>query len=179
MSLKMDLNAAVSAYIRTVKPLFARYLALAGSTAARDEKPGIDAQIAAAQRIALDRVDRAISDYLSRLDAAFAIRGSRVNQEDLVLLSDAFDWSQEQFDEILERNRNNPVMMQAVRRYAKAHDLLCPDTDDREAKRQLAQGARRTAESYIKNSGAYSVHAFADALADDGLLFNELTNLTE
>lgn len=179
MSIKSELNGIINAYINEVLPMFDRIRAISGSEAGQREIPGIDAKISAAQQNALNRGERAINAYIDRLNAAFAISGAKINEKDLQLLNDSFEWTQEQLDGIIERSKNNPVMMNACNAYAKRHGLICPDTDERSRRESVVLGAWRTFESYVKNGGQYSVHEYAAALAQDGGLFNELTLLTE
>ncbi|MDO5559283.1 MAG: hypothetical protein Q4F95_06750 [Oscillospiraceae bacterium] len=178
---KKQLNDIIREYINETKIPFARNKEFQGLPELRKKyAPAIENDVNMASKKAIDKSEKAYNDYLSRLDDAYMITGERINTADLALLNpDVFKMTQDEFNDVAFRNKDNPTMFVALRSYAKELNLMCPENIiGKKEKAERAKHAYHTALNYInRSSGDFCCNDYMLTMVGD--LFNEATLLCE
>lgn len=86
---------------------------------AAEEVKKIDAQLEADKRAAIDAITEAKDKGIEAAKRWGALDGDKINDGDMKLLK--FDLSPEQFEAIVDRNRNNGTMCFILKQYAEKH----------------------------------------------------------
>lgn len=125
---------------------------------ARAENNALFTEMREACDKAYNQIQAVLDTVSGGLGKAVELRGKDVT-EDVQLLSGAFDLSKTQLQGLVTKYRNNPTMMNAIAKYAKAngiHGVQIPTEEDKlEAYKVFAEGARSmirsiTTDPYIR-----------------------------
>lgn len=178
---RKQLNDIIVEYMNEIKLPFQNYKDLSGKTdLILKYAPGLFNAVETAKNTAVNKINDVYENYISRLDEAYTISGSKVNHEDLILLNpDIFPMTQQEFDDIAERNFGNHTMEIALINYAEKMKLACPQhIKSKEQKEEIALKVRENAKGWILNSTEnFEVDPFMEHMA--GALFNEANCLIE
>lgn len=131
------------------------------------------------KRRAAERIEKAYSDYLERLDAAYSVSGNRVDVNILATLDpNKVLYTQEEFNSLVDQFKGNHTMEAALRTYAERAELLCPDFGpSKSEKEQIAERVAKYALGAIPDETSYSPSLWVSCMA--GAMFNEANVLTE
>lgn len=178
---RTNLNRTILEYLKKVKPLLDRYHEFDGNAELRQKyAPTVTNDITKLQDEYLSRLEDTYKAYLNRLETAYNITGSKIDNEDLALLNpNVFKMKQEEFNDLVHKHFGNHTMEIALRSYAESVGLVLPNhLMTKKEKEELALTVYRNACAYIKNTTEYmQIDSFLESMA--GMLLNEANPLTE
>lgn len=178
---RTDLNRTILEYLKKVKPLLNRYHEFDGNAELRQKyAPTVTNDITNLQEEYLSRLEDTYKAYLNRLETAYNITGSKIDNEDLVLLNPkVFRMTQGEFNDLVKKHLGNHTMEIALRSYAESVGLFLPNhLMTKKQKEELALTVYHNACAYIKNTTEYmQIDSFMENMA--GMLLNEANLLTE
>lgn len=176
-----EINNIIVEYLKIVEPLCESYHKFDSAPKLRDEYiPNIQKEVEKQKQISLEKLRTTTNDYFERLEKAYTISGNKANSEDLILLNPSiFKMTQQEFDNIVERNFGNHTMEIALRSYAETTGLhISRLVCTKEEKEDIADSVYRKACGYIENTTPYfEIDSFMKTMA--GTLFNEANVLIE
>lgn len=178
---RTDLNRTILEYLKKVKPLLNRYHEFDGNAELRQKyAPTVTNDITNLQEEYLSCLEDTYKAYLNRLETAYNITGSKIDNEDLVLLNPKiFRMTQGEFNDLVKKHLGNHTMEIALRSYAESVGLFLPNhLMTKKQKEELALTVYHNACAYIKNTTEYmQIDSFMENMA--GMLLNEANLLTE
>lgn len=178
---RTNLNRTILEYLKKVKPLLDRYHEFDGNAELRQKyAPTVTNDVTNLQDEYLLRLEDTYKAYLNRLDTAYNITGSKIDNEDLALLNpNVFKMKQEEFNSLVHKHFGNHTMEIALRSYAESVGLFLPNhLMTKKEKEELALTVYRNACAYIKNTTEYmQIDSFMENMA--GMLLNEANPLTD
>ncbi len=178
---RTNLNRTILEYLKKVKPLLDRYHEFDGNAELRQKyAPTVTNDVTNLQDEYLLRLEDTYKAYLNRLDTAYNITGSKIDNEDLALLNpNVFKMKQEEFNSLVHKHFGNHTMEIALRSYAESVGLFLPNhLMTKKEKEELALTVYRNACAYIKNTTEYmQIDSFLENMA--GMLLNEANPLTD
>lgn len=179
---RRDLNSAVSSFTSQARTIVAKYdYAMqnyrSGSQPMKETFKECESMLSQALSEAQRKINSAYESYLSRLDKAYTLMGSEIQNNDLALLDPSrFTFSQEEFDSLADRYEGNHTMEAALRSYAQKVGLVF-FAYSKEEKRELAKYIYEEAMSWLRKVTVGYIPAYLDQMA--GGMFKNACVLVE